>query len=109
MSQIHIANKLEWANKIDLWRQSGKSARSWCKENNIVYTTFIGWCKRLQPKQNDDKPKISSKVPFIELKDEPKTCSGISLEYDGILIHLKAEFNTSLLKRCLAVVRGMPC
>lgn len=109
MSNTHISNRLEWANKIHLWKQSGKSAKAWCKENHIIYTTFLGWCKRLESEQSVDNSPNSLKAPFIELKNEPHACSGISLECDGVLIHLKAEFNASLLKRCLVVLRGAPC
>ncbi len=32
----------EWQTIYNAWRESGKSAKAWCHENNLVYTTFLG-------------------------------------------------------------------
>jgi hypothetical protein len=104
------ALKLEWANKIELWKLSGKKARIWCRENQVVYTTFLGWRNRLG--YNNPKkvmPPSSIKNQFIELKDQPKASPEISLEHSGIMIHLKGEFDAILLQKCLVALRGLPC
>ena len=109
MLQTRISKRMEWANKIDLWRQSGKNARVWCNENQVAYQSFLGWCKRLESEKNVESLSNPLKSEFVELKSNSKTSQGISLEYDGILIHLKVEFDSLLLKRCLAVLRGASC
>jgi hypothetical protein len=110
MSQNYISTtKREWAKKIELWRQSGKSVKAWCRENHVVYTTFLGWRNRLKLNQNVNSTSSSSKNQFIELKEGLKTASGISLECEGVRIHLTSEFDELLLKRCLALLRGVPC
>jgi hypothetical protein len=73
--------------KIHEWQASGKSALAWCKENQIPYTTFMGWKQRFEGSQKRPKPIVQSSKGFIELKDQPlshsKICSGVSLEYKG--------------------------
>lgn len=110
MSQDQNSKKLEWINKVEQWKLSGKSAQRWCRENLVVYTTFMGWLKRLDVKsikkttrQNPAKPQ------FIELEDQSKKKSEISLEFQGVLIHLKDGFDPSLLKQCISVLRGISC
>lgn len=92
----------DWKKQILEWRQSNKSAKAWCKENKVPYTTFIGWKKRF--KKADEVPE-----KFIELKDLPMQDPGISLEYYGVKIHLKAGFDQSALKKCLSCLRGTIC
>ena len=110
MSQSRNINRREWANKIEQWKLSGKKARTWCRENQVIYSTFMGWCKRLKVnKPVKTTQKQSLKPQFIELKDPPKVQPEISLEHNGIIIHLKGEFDPFLMKKCLAVLRGVPC
>lgn len=110
MSQSNKSKRFHWANLIEQWQQSGMKAQTWCRENQVVYTTFLGWRNRL--KINPQSRGICQppvKAQFIELKDESKVKPEISLEYDGILIHLKADFDPTLLRKCLGVLRGAPC
>ncbi len=110
MSKQRALIRREWANKIEQWKLSGKSIRTWCLENQIVYVTFIGWRNRFR-KAEIEKSTQSSCIEnqFLELKDVSNISSNISLEYEGIIIHLKGEFNVALLKTCLNVLRGFPC
>ena len=107
---IQDARQKKWMNNIAQWLQSGKSARAWCRENKVVYTTFLGWHHRLKC---DSSSTVSlttdSALPFIELKEKPTTSSGVSIECSGILIHLASEFSSATLKKCLDVIRGGTC
>ena len=110
MLQTRNIKRHEWAEIIAQWKLSGKQARTWCRENQVVYTTFMGWCKRL--KINNPIKTIREqplKPQFVELKDPPKVQPEISLEHNGIIIHIKGEFDPFLMKRCLDVLRGAPC
>lgn len=110
MSQNRNSKSHEWAEKIKQWKLSGKNAQVWCRENQVIYTTFMGWCKRLEINKPAQKPREQfPKTQFIELKDLPKIHPAISLEYNGVIIHLKGEFDPSLMKKCLAVLRGVSC
>lgn len=108
MSEIRNSKHREWTNKIEQWRQSGKSAQAWCKQNQVVYTTFMSWHKRLKNQTTQPQSNESLKTQFIELKEELKI-PGISLEYKGIFIHLSAEFDPSALKKCIDILRGASC
>jgi len=95
----------KWEDKVKEWQASGKSVKAWCQEQKIPPTTFYGWRERSVEGKCKTK-KLSKKKHFIELKDEQQTHS-ITLEFDGVKIHLSESFNALLLKRCLAVLRGV--
>ena len=78
----------DWKKLVLEWRASGKSAKVWCEENKIPSNTLSGWKKRLK-KLELNNILIKSKTGFIELKNHELSDSGITLEYDGIKIHLK--------------------
>ena len=108
MSSSRTLTSAERLKKIKLWQQSGKSARAWCRENQIVYTTFMGWNARIKESAEDSSSSLL-KTQFIELEEEKKAVSGISLECEGVKIHLEVEFDATSLKKCLAVLRGGLC
>lgn len=87
--------RLEWEEKIQQQRKSGLSIERWCRENQTVVCQFHYWKARLFPKID--------RSSFIELPDTKDV--GISVEYDGVHIHLDKNFDASTLKRCLAVMK----
>ena len=102
-----------WKDRVLEWQASGKSARAWCFENHIPITTFHSWKARLKKLPNDKssvKPKARKvKQAFIELKDQQSGDSGLILEYEEVKIHLQANFDSLILRRCLDCLRGVPC
>ena len=93
--------RLAWEEKIRLRRESGLSIERWCRENQVSPHTFHYWKDRLFPKV------ILNRSCFTELADA--RASGISIECQGILIHLDKHFEPSTLKRFLAVLKEMKC
>lgn len=96
--------KQEWQATLEAWRASGKSAKAWCREQNLVYTTFLGWSHRLSKKS-----KQRNTLSFIELKDCPQPSAGITLEYEDVLIKITSDFDQMTLARCLQALRGNVC
>lgn len=96
----------QWQDRVREWEASGKNARVWCQENKIPVTTLSGWKSRLK-KSNANSS--TAKSGFIELKDQVPSDPGITLEYNGIKIHLKANFDKVVLKQCFDCLRGILC
>ena len=112
MLRKHFLQENDWSSKIDQWRQSGKSAKAWCLENQVVYTTFVGWRNRLKAKENqihpDDNNSLSQSRLFVELTDQKKK-SIITLECNGVQILISEDFDANLLRKCLDLLRDMSC
>ncbi len=117
MATKNFQSQRYWEIKVQQWLSSGKSVKVWCEENQVIYTTFLGWRNRLKCNDSDKINSLkqnslhSSSVGahFTELKDKPKVCSGITLECEGVQIHLLAEFDPAILRKCLNVLRGVSC
>lgn len=64
-SPSYIRSKEEIKQIVDLWRQSGKNKKQFCRENNIVYMAFIGWtAPKKSRKLSGTKEKPSGFVPI---------------------------------------------
>lgn len=96
----------DWKRLVLEWRTSGKSSKAWCEENKIPCNTLSGWKKRLKKYEINNVP-VKSKTGFIELKNHELSDSGITLEHNGIKIHLKTQFDPSALKECLNCLGGI--
>jgi hypothetical protein len=94
-----------WKRLVLEWKASGKTSKAWCEENKIPINTLSGWKKRLKKDELANAPS-ECKTGFIELKNHELSESGIFLECKGIKIHLKSQFDPSVLKQCLNCLRG---
>jgi len=100
--------KQQWKENILKQRESGLSVAVWCRENNFNIHCFGYWQKKLFP-------KILDSSAFTEIKERKipeefvRKGAGISIEYQGIHIHLDKCFDSSVLKQCLDVFRGFAC
>lgn len=93
--------KQEWEANIRNQLESGFSIKRWCRENNISEQAFHYWRGKLFP-----KPSLS-RSSFTEIVDKGRT--GIILECQGVQIRLERQFDPSILKRCLEVLKGLKC
>jgi hypothetical protein len=92
--------KQQWKENILKQRESKLSIASWCRKNEITVHTFYYWQGKLFPKTN------LGRSAFTEVVEEKnKSATGIVLEYQGFNIHLDDHFNSSILKRCLEVLK----
>jgi len=56
----------QWQALVDQQRTSGLSAPQFCKQENIGYTSFCNWRKRLSDPSTDDSAG-SSEASFLDL------------------------------------------
>lgn len=98
--------RLEWDALFRKQRESGLAANRWCRENQISMHSFYYWKRRLGSR----RPATLSRDSFSELKEAVHdTKCGLVLEYRGVLIRLDDHFEPSVLQRCLAVLKEVPC
>ncbi len=89
-----------WKEKIEQQRSSGQPVTRWCKENGVTIGQFYYW-----KEQFPSKPLERSQ--FLELHQLKNV--GIKIECSGVHIHLEPNFDASTLKRCLSLLRELPC
>jgi len=91
----------EWRDLVSAWKQSGKTAELWCRENGVGRESLRRWSKRLR---GTDK-----NVSFVEIKRStavhPKVTTTLLRVLASGEVELLGEFNDELLRRVLCVVR----
>jgi len=92
--QSTFTQQEEWPAKIAAWQHSGKSMAAWCRENSESYYSFLYWRKR-----------VTALAPgsFLELT---VPAAPISLECNGVFVHVSKGFDPGLLTNILSVLKG---
>jgi predicted methyltransferase len=93
---MSVQHTSEWPDKIAEWNRSGLSIAAWCKENGERYNRFLYWRKRLLVTDSSLSGKFVQLIP---------AASAISLECDGIYVHLSTGFDPRLLEDILSVLK----
>jgi hypothetical protein len=86
----------KWSAKIEAWEHSGLSLAAWCRENSESYQRALYWRRRFTQAEKPDSGM------FIELSLPP---APISLECNGVLVHVARGFDPALLADVLSVLK----
>lgn len=86
-----------WQNHVEAQARSGISKKAYCANENLVYTTFIGWNRRLSKKKN--LPDFIEVKPFSKehIHKFPEAPGRILIKYNkqnGFQIELNLSLNT---------------
>ena len=96
---IHFS-KEEKAMRLADWRQSGKSAWAFAKENDLVPQTFAGWVKE----------KSETKLAFVEIPllgiPSPQYLSQFLIEKGDIKIHIPVTVGYGELRVVMEELRS---
>lgn len=85
----------KWSTKISAWQRSGLSLPAWCRENSESYQRALYWRRRLAA-----EPTAAGRFVELRLSSTP-----LSLECNGVVIHLSAGFDPNLLTEVLSVLK----
>ena len=96
---ISVEKKIEWEARIHQQRESGLSIDRWCRQNQLTSCSFHYWKNRFQPKRE------LTRSCFAELPIDQGT--GIAMEYQGIRILIDKSFDSTTLRNCLSILRGL--
>ena len=90
---------------IELWKESGKSQKNYCIENNLSFNTFKYWQKkyktdRQNKKPGTSKPFIPVHVPQAITTNQEETANGIiSISYpNGVVVNCSASIGIEQMK-----------
>lgn len=93
--------KQEWRDKFQKQRESGLTIKRWCLENHLTPQAFYYWRARLFP-----KPALS-RSQFTEITHSKDV--GLSIQYKSFQIRLERHFDPLTLKKCLSILKEIPC
>lgn len=69
---------------VSEWRQSGKTKKEYCAENDLNYAQFQYWVKR-------SKEKFADSGSFLELQNSPRESSVEILYPNGVRVRVAAD------------------
>jgi len=90
--------KEEKAMWLEDWRQSGKGAWVYAKENGLVPQTFTSWTK---PRNKNKQPLVE--VPAIKLQSS-RHVQEILLEKGGVKIHIPLTVDGEELQKFIVTL-----
>ena len=107
MDQVPVKTKqrhrsaAEWGELVSAWKQSGKTAELWCREQGVGRESLRRWSKRLR--------RTDTEVSFVEVErsrvvDSEATPAHLRVLASGE-VELLGKFSEELLRRVLRVVR----
>lgn len=88
----------KWSAKMAAWQRSGLSLPAWCRENSESYQRALYWRRRLLGSGADDRQSGR----FVELS---LPSASLSLECNGVLVHVSSGFDPGLLADVLSVLK----
>ncbi len=78
---LKLKQGLTWEEKVKIceqWRSSGSSKVMYCKKNQLILSTFCGWCDRLWPKKGSNQLCRVAVLEGVRKKESP---SPITIEF----------------------------
>jgi hypothetical protein len=103
---------------VEECRASGKSARAWCREQGIPYTTYGNWAKnkpRTNSSEANERVSWAAVVPIAESSDMhmPQPVTGfqskIRIKSGNFEINVEQGFDPDLLSSVLRAVSSTCC
>jgi len=103
-------SKTEWAEHLESWRRSGKSATEYCEDLGLKFGALRYWSGRIgrgkpAPRKKPEvrfaavRRKSSTTAPLLE-----RSWSGVRLRVGGTAIELNRGFDEATLSRVLGIL-----
>lgn len=104
-------NVEEWKSILEGFKSSNQSQSEYCRENNINYSVFLYWKRKLL------KPRsVETEIKIVELKNCNdslelsrsilKPTGSLRLWIDGLCIEIGEGFSSAVLIELLRVLRS---
>jgi len=103
--------RVQWAEHVRHWRQSGLTAREFAKRVGVNAGTLSHWAWRLGRAQSTDQgraghhPRAAARPKFVELVADAIADRRFELDLgDGRRLRIPSQFDTAGLEQLLAVL-----
>jgi hypothetical protein len=96
-----MATAVEWAERVNTWRASGKTARRFCEESGYSTKSLLAWSSRLGRKA-DKKGNAVSEVRLARVVREPvRVNEPLVVQVGGARIEIRAGVDRAALAALL--------
>jgi len=88
----------EWERRINQYRESGKSVREWCAENNVSAERLWYWLRKYKTNKDTPLNKSNQWLPVEVCEHTPiEQNNSLMIRVGEALIEVKAGFDPALL------------
>jgi len=94
--------RVQWKDNLNEWKESGLGPALWCKAQDIPYSQFCYWKKKIFEKCD----QVASQESFIEIP-ETRVPSTIEVRFEELTIQISKNFDYSDLQRCIQLLRNL--
>lgn len=114
MHETYRPKAAQWKQRIQRWEASGLSQAAFCRNHGLKLATFGYWRKKFPAKRGVQPKGRLRLVPVGGVDQQPQPiqalkqeCSSqyITMEINGVTVHLDADFSAEALKRLLSVLK----
>lgn len=92
-----MARRQLWKERVAAFKESGQSARSWCKDKDLKEHQLRYWLEKYDL-QEQTKP-VETKWISVDVKEKPAhKDSLITVKIDQAIIEVKPGFDPNLLR-----------
>ncbi len=107
-----IANKQQlWQSRIEECQNSSMSAKQWCRENQISYSTYSYWTRKLRSAADPGQEVIPEAPVFAQLPSEQdildvpqRTQAPVSMFLGTVRIEISSACPQNLLQALVEVL-----
>jgi len=96
-----------WIARVERWKKSGKSQRTFCLEEKCSFWSFRNWKARLAKSRREERTTPFVELPILEAKKTvPIDLMRITLPC-GILIEIGSNASIARIKAILQIARSV--
>lgn len=94
-----------WRSRIEECQNSSMSAKQWCQENQIAYSTYLYWARKIRLEAAPEKKALLEDPVFAQLPSEQevlnvskRTETSVSMFLGKIRIEISSDCSKNLLQ-----------
>lgn len=98
-----------WREVVAEWRRSGLSMAAFCRERELVPTTFYTWRRRVEP-ANGDEAFVPVHVVASSGPDDERCEPSLEVVVaGGRRVMVREDFDSETLQRVIMALETLPC
>lgn len=98
----------EWERRITQYRDSGKSVREWCAENNVSAERLWYWLRKYKTNKDASLVESNQWLPVEVREHSPiEKNNSLTVKVGEALIEVKAGFDPTLLSQVVRVLGAL--
>ena len=105
-----IERERVWAERVDAYKASGLSKKSWCQENDVSTRPFYKWYRILSTtKTNKSKTKgrFMLAKPVLEVSPPQVFDTVISIKLGAVIVNVTEGFSENALTSVIRIVSNI--